>query len=143
MSSLDPYDLQRFMIAQAPIYENVVGELRSGRKTGHWMWFIFPQIAGLGLSALSVQFAIHSKREACAYLNHKVLGPRLQDCSQLLLSHAGQDIEQIMGSPDHLKLRSCMTLFASISQPESIFHQVIESFYGGKQDDATLAILTL
>ena len=108
----DPHDLQRFVSAQRGIYELALAELRQGRKTSHWMWFVFPQIAGLGRSAMSVRYAISSAGEAAAYWRHDVLGPRLKACIEALISHRNLSARQIMGSPDDLKLRSSLTLFA-------------------------------
>ncbi len=109
----DRYNLQRFVDAQNPIFDQVRSELRSGRKRSHWMWYIFPQIQGLGYSALSKWFAISSREEAQAYLNHPVLGPRLRKCTQLVIDAQGRSIEQILGSPDDIKFKSSMTLFAN------------------------------
>ncbi|HBH81499.1 MAG TPA: DUF1810 domain-containing protein, partial [Nitrospira sp.] len=107
------YNLHRFLTAQAPTYNTVLAELRAGRKSSHWIWFIFPQIAGLGHSAMAQQFAIGSLDEAKAYLQHPVLGPRLRECAQLVLDVEGRSAEEIFGYPDYLKFRSCMTLFMS------------------------------
>jgi uncharacterized protein (DUF1810 family) len=137
----DPYHLQRFLAAQAEDYECALGELRRGRKESHWIWYIFPQVAGLGRSSMAEKYAIQSPDEAVAYLNHPILGPRLRECSDALLKHRGTRIEDIMGYPDDLKLRSSMTLFAAISDPESVFHKVLEVFYSGERDEPTLAFL--
>jgi uncharacterized protein (DUF1810 family) len=137
----DRFDLQRFIDAQAQVYAQVTAELRQGRKQSHWMWFIFPQIAGLGHSAMARRFAITSRDEAAAYAAHGVLGPRLTTCTKLVLDLPNLSIRQILGSPDDLKFRSSMTLFeAATGHPE--FGQAIERFYSGERDQATLDILT-
>src|SRR3954469_25755775 len=112
MMTNDPYDLQRFIEAQAPVYERVCQELRDGRKTSHWMWFVFPQIAGLGLSSMSQRYAIRDRDEARAYDAHPVLGPRLRECTALVNAVEGRTAHQIFGSPDDVKFRSSMTLFS-------------------------------
>ena len=114
-SDRDPYNLERFVSAQEPIYRQVLSELRSGMKTSHWMWFIFPQIRGLGRSPVSIEYAISSREEAAAYLQHRVLGPRLKECTRLVLHVTGRSAEEIFGSPDDMKFRSSMTLFAQAS----------------------------
>ena len=136
----DPFDLERFVEAQAPVYASVVAELRRGRKQSHWMWFIFPQFAGLGLSAMAQRFAIRSREEAVAYLDHGVLGPRLRECSALVNAVEGRTIHDILGSPDDLKFHSSMTLFAAVSR-EPQFTEAITKFYGGTPDRKTLALL--
>ena len=137
----DRFDLQRFVDAQAKLYTQVTAEHRQGRKESHWMWFIFPQIAGLGHSPTAQRFAIASRDEAAAYAAHDILGPRLMECTKLLLAVPNLSIRQILGSPDDLKFRSSMTLFeAATEHPE--FGQAIEKFYFGKRDQATLDILT-
>ena len=136
-----PHNLERFLDAQAPIYPEVLAELRQQRKTGHWMWFIFPQIKGLGLSPMSQRFAISSIEEATAYLDHPVLGPRLVECTQLLVSARDRPIHQILGSPDDMKFRSSMTLFAQATATNPIFVQAIETHFDGKFDDLTLNLL--
>jgi uncharacterized protein (DUF1810 family) len=136
----DPFDLQRFMDAQEPIYRQVIGELSHARKRTHWMWFVFPQIAGLGSSAMAQRFAIGSRAEAVSYLKHSVLGPRLVECTRLVLAASEKTITDILGSPDDMKFRSCMTLFDAISQQE-IFAEAIGAFYPDGKDRATLAIL--
>ena len=137
----DPFDLQRFVDAQQPVYPRVVSELRSGRKQSHWIWFIFPQIEGLGFSAMAQRYAIGSRAEAEAYLSHPVLGMRLRECAQLVNSVRGRDITAIMGSPDDMKLRSSMTLFARVADDNAEFTAVLKKYYGGKEDPATLARL--
>ncbi len=134
----DPYSLERFVDAQAPVYRRVVAELQSGRKESHWMWFIFPQIKGLGSSAMAIQFAIASRGEAQAYLDHPILGPRLRECTLLVIAAPGRSIEEILGYPDDLKFRSSMTLFASVAADSKDFTDALDKFYGGKADPATL-----
>ena len=137
----DRFDLQRFVEAQAPIYSKVCEELRAGRKESHWMWFIFPQIAGLGQSPTSVKFAISSLDEALAYLAHPVLGPRLLECSRLALEVEGRTARQIFGVVDELKFRSSMTLFAGAAREPAVFRQCLDKYFGGAPDRATLAKL--
>jgi uncharacterized protein (DUF1810 family) len=141
LASGELFDLQRFLSAQERDYATALHELRSGRKRSHWIWYIFPQVAGLGWSLTSQRYAIQSRDEAIAYRNHPVLGTRLIECCKALLKHQSTDISQIMGYPDDLKLRSSMTLFAAISEPGSLFHQVLEAFYEGHQDSRTLQFL--
>jgi len=141
MSDPDTYNLQRFLAAQAEDYECALGELQRGRKESHWIWYIFPQVAGLGRSSMAEKYAIQSRDEAVAYLNHPVLGARLRECSETLLKHRSNRIEDIMGYPDDLKLRSSMTLFATISTPGSVFHKVLEAFYSGEMDERTVSFL--
>jgi uncharacterized protein (DUF1810 family) len=136
----DRLDLQRFVDAQAPIYPRVVAELRQGRKQSHWMWFIFPQLAGLGQSAMAQRFAIASRGEALAYLGHAVLGTRLRECTTLVNAVEGRTIREILGSPDDLKFRSSMTLFGAVS-PEPEFVAAIAKFYAGAPDQKTLELL--
>jgi uncharacterized protein (DUF1810 family) len=136
----DPFDLQRFVDAQAKVYSRVVTELRQGRKRSHWMWFIFPQLAGLGHSAMAQRFAIASAEEAVAYLAHPTLGPRLRECTALINAIEGRAIREILGSPDDLKFCSSMTLFGAVSG-EAEFLQAIAKYYGGAQDQRTLDLL--
>jgi len=137
----DPFDLQRFLDAQAPIYPRVVDELRRGQKQTHWMWFVFPQLAGLGHSAMAQRFAIGSREEAVAYLGHGVLGPRLRECTALVTAVEGRTAREILGSPDDVKFQSSMTLFGAVSSdPE--FSAAIAKFYGGKPDQRTLDLLS-
>jgi uncharacterized protein (DUF1810 family) len=134
------FSLRRFIDAQSPIYSRVVDELRGGRKQSHWMWFIFPQIAGLGHSAMARRFAISGREEAVAYLSHDVLGARLRECTALVNAVEGRTILEILGSPDDLKFHSSMTLFAAVSsEPE--FAAAIAKFYGGRRDVRTLDFL--
>ncbi len=136
-----PYDLDRFVAAQAGIYQRVLDELRRGHKTSHWMWFIFPQVAGLGSSAMSQRYAIGSLDEARAYLAHPLLGARLRECAGLLLATGGHDAEVIVGRIDARKLRSSMTLFLRAAPEEPLYRQVLERFYDGVPDAATDAFL--
>lgn len=135
-----PFDLQRFVDAQAPVYRRVLAELRQGEKQSHWMWFIFPQLAGLGHSAMARRYALASGEEAAAYLHHRVLGPRLRECTALVNAVEGKAIGEILGSPDDLKFRSSMTLFGAIS-PDPEFAAAITKFYGGTRDQKTLQLL--
>lgn len=136
----DAYRLERFLTAQAPAYADVLDELRAGSKRSHWMWFIFPQASGLGLSLLADHYAISSSGEAHAYLEHPVLGQRLRECTELTLAHAGKPIERIFDYPDHLKFRSSMTLFKEMGGGE-LFRRALEVFYKGRPDGRTLRIL--
>jgi uncharacterized protein (DUF1810 family) len=136
----DPFDLNRFVDAQAPVYRRVIDELRQGRKQSHWMWFIFPQLAGLGHSAMAQRFAIRSRDEALAYLGHAVLGPRLRECTALVNAVEGRTIREILGSPDDLKFCSSMTLFAEACT-EPAFAAALAKFFGGKPDRKTLDLL--
>jgi uncharacterized protein (DUF1810 family) len=139
--SPDPFDLQRFVDAQESIYGRVIDELTAGRKRSHWMWFVFPQLRGLGSSPTAVRFAISSVDEARAYLAHGLLGPRLRECTQLVTQIDGRTAGEIFGWPDDMKLRSSMTLFARASDDNAVFVTVLEKFYGGEDDPATLARL--
>jgi uncharacterized protein (DUF1810 family) len=134
----DPYDLQRFVDAQNPVFEQVCAELRQGRKKTHSMWFIFPQIKGLGTSHMAIEFAISSRQEAEAYLKHRVLGPRLRECTQLVNLVQGRSIDQIFGYPDDLKFRSSMTLFANTTCENQIFKDALEKYFAGEPDRLTL-----
>jgi uncharacterized protein (DUF1810 family) len=136
----DSSDLQRFLDAQAPVYRQVVAELSGGRKQTHWIWFIFPQIAGLGFSAMAQRFAIGSHAEAVAYLEHDLLGPRLVECTRLVMAASEKPVTDILGSPDDVKFRSCMTLFDAVSKQE-IFAEAIAAFYPEWKDRATLETL--
>ena len=136
----DPFDLQRFVDAQAPVYPRVVAELRHGQKQSHWVWFIFPQLAGLGFSPMAQRFALRSRDEALAYLRHSVLGPRLRECTALVNAVEGRTIGEILGSPDDLKFRSSMTLFGAVSSDPEFAH-AIAKYYDGSPDHKTLALL--
>src|SRR6187402_866073 len=135
---MDRHDLQRFIDAQdeGDTFRRAVGELRAGRKTSHWMWFIFPQRAGLGQSAMSRRYAIGSLEEARAYLEHPVLGPRLVECAQALLAHEGLSAREILGDLDAAKLRSSMTLFAAVAPEQPTFSLVLERYFKGDPDPA-------
>ncbi len=133
--------LQRFVDAQAGVVDDVCAELRAGCKQSHWMWFIFPQLRGLGHSAMAQHYGIASRAEALAYWRHPLLGPRLKHCMQLLLAHEGLSAQDMLGAIDALKLRSCATLFAAVAPEEPVFSQVLARFYGGVADERTLALL--
>jgi uncharacterized protein (DUF1810 family) len=139
--SHDPYDLERFVEAQSRVMEQVRAELRQGSKRGHWMWFVFPQIRGLGSSPTAVHFAIASREEAVAYLKHPILGPRLVECTRLVLSVKGRTSEQIFGQIDSLKFRSSMTLFAQVTLKETIFEEALQKYFDNEPDPLTLEIL--
>ena len=136
-----PFDLDRFVEAQKTHYDRALEEIRSGRKRTHWMWFIFPQFAGLGTSATAEFYAIRSRAEAEAYLQHPVLGARLDECFKALLAIDGRSASEIFGYPDDLKLRSSATLFASVSPPGSVFNQVIAKHFDGERDERTIRLL--
>ena len=137
----DRFHLQRFVDAQQPVYETVLSELRDGRKRGHWMWFIFPQISGLGHSVTSQTFALSSLAEAAAYLAHRTLGPRLRECAALVASIEGRSVDEIFDYPDDLKFHSSMTLFAHAVPREPVFAACLEKYFGGQRDPRTLARL--
>lgn len=135
-------DLTRFVVAQAPIYENALAELIAGRKRSHWMWFIFPQLAGLGRSATAQHYGLHSRDEAAAYLAHSLLGPRLTECTAAMLRHAATPAERILGEVDAMKFRSSMTLFdAAAGADVPVFAEALAVFYDGKRDPRTLELL--
>ena len=136
----DPHDLKRFVDAQDTVYSRVIAELSQGRKQSHWMWFIFPQVAGLGFSAMAQRFAIRSRAEAAAYLAHGILGPRLVECTRLVFAVQGRTINDILSSPDDMKFRSCMTLFGAVSD-NAIFEEAVTKYFPGGKDSSTLAIL--
>jgi len=135
---IDPYDLQRFVTAQAPVFERVLEELDRGRKTSHWMWFVFPQIRGLGQSHIAQRYAIASLDEARAYLAHPLLGARLRDCTARINAVEGRTISQILGYPDDLKFASSMTLFAHTAQDAAVFRHALDRYFAGEEDRATL-----
>ena len=135
------FDLDRFTSAQEQIYQEVLAEIKSGRKQSHWMWYIFPQIGGLGHSDIAKHYAIKNVEEAREYLRHPVLGKRLLECTEALLAIEGRTASEIFGTPDDLKLRSSMTLFAVISGTDSVFHRVLEKYYWGEKDDRSLQLL--
>lgn len=141
----DPYNLQRFLDAQSEVYTEVTRQLRDGRKRTHWMWFVFPQLTGLGRTATADRFGISSPAEARAYLNHPVLGPRLRECAGLLRDYPGlRPITLILGHTDALKLRSSMTLFAAFGSAadRQLFQAVLDRYYGGAPDERTLSMLS-
>ncbi|GAA0528509.1 DUF1810 domain-containing protein [Paractinoplanes ferrugineus] len=133
------YDLERFVVAQDGVYERALGELRAGSKRSHWMWFVFPQVSGLGSSPAAQRYAISGAPEARAYLSHPVLGPRLRECARAMLAH-DRGATEILGSPDDLKLRSSMTLFAQVADDPAIFTEVLERFFG-TPDQRTLDLM--
>jgi uncharacterized protein (DUF1810 family) len=140
---MGPHDLQRFVNAQdeGGTYARALAELRAGRKVSHWMWFVFPQLAGLGSSAMAQRYAIGSLPEARAYLEHPLLGQRLRECARALLGIEGRSAEQIMGAIDAVKLRSSMTLFSRAAPEEPLFVAVLDRYYGGERDEATERLL--
>lgn len=141
----DPYNLERFVSAQELEYGQVCAELRAGRKRSHWIWFIFPQMRGLGSSEMANYYGIGSRQEAEAYLKHPVLGERLRECTRLVLDISGRSINQILGYPDDLKFRSSMTLFAAAAENEApekhLFQDALQQYFEGKPDSRTLALL--
>ncbi|MEO8373164.1 MAG: DUF1810 domain-containing protein [Candidatus Solibacter sp.] len=137
----DPYNLQRFVDAQDPVFEQVCSELRAGNKQGHWMWFVFPQIKGLGHSWTAKKFSISSLDEAAEYLRHPILGPRLRECARLVKLVEGRSALEIFGYPDTLKFRSSMTLFAHATTDHDVFVDALQKYYGGERDRLTLAQL--
>ncbi|RPI02323.1 MAG: DUF1810 domain-containing protein [Calditrichaeota bacterium] len=141
MSERDEFQLSRFVEAQEDIYDRALAEIHGGKKNSHWMWFIFPQIAGLGRSGMAAYYAIHSRAEAAAYLHHPILGARLLNCCAALMEVEGKSALQIFGSPDDLKLRSCMTLFSIVADKDSLFERVLKKYYRGKSDFRTLNLL--
>ena len=141
MAKTNPYNLKRFLDAQDEVFEQVCTELREGRKRTHWMWFIFPQLKGLGHSAMAEFYAISSLQEAEAYLSHPVLGARLTQCTELVNQIEGRTVDQIFGSPDNLKFRSCMTLFAQLEADKQLFKDALEKYFGGEVDARTLELL--
>ena len=137
----DPHNLSRFVQAQEDDYEQALAEIRSGRKRSHWMWYIFPQIDGLGFSSTSRRYSIKSVAEAEAYLSHPVLGPRLVECAEATLRVEGRSAFEIFGSPDEMKLRSCATLFACVAPAGSVFDRLIDKYFQGQRDGKTLHLL--
>ena len=146
MSQTNPssnvHDLSRFVRGQEEHYERALAEIRAGGKRSHWMWFVFPQIIGLGSSPLAERYAIRSRAEADAYLAHPLLGHRLNECSEAALNIGGRSAREVFGSPDDLKLRSCATLFAAVSPPGSVFERLLDRYFGGQPDQRTLQILS-
>jgi len=139
--SSDPFNLQRFVDAQATAYRQVCEELRAGRKRSHWIWFIFPQIRGLGHSEMAQHYGVSSRQEAEAYLAHPVLGARLRECTRLVVEVEGRSVDQIFGDPDNLKFCSSMSLFASAAPDEPVFRQALQKYFGGQLDPNTVALL--
>lgn len=135
------FDLNRFVEVQEDLFPQALAEIKNGRKESHWMWFVFPQIAGLGFSPLSLKYAIKGRDEAVAYLQHHILGPRLNEITNALLELEGKSAFDIFGNPDTMKLKSCMTLFAKVSPENSVFQQVLDKYFGGEQDSRTIDIL--
>jgi len=133
--------LDRFVDAQEGIYDTAVAEIRNGRKSSHWMWFIFPQLAGLGRTSTAVYYAIRDIEEARAYLDHPILGPRLIECAEAVLAVKGKSAHEIFGTPDDLKLRSSATLFAQVSLPGSVFHRILDRYYRSEPDPRSLDLL--
>ena len=140
-SSEDTHNLQRFVDAQKPAFEEVCAELRAGHKRSHWMWFIFPQMKGLGHSETAIYYGISSRQEAEAYLAHPVLGPRIRECTRLVNMVEGRSIDQILGYPDNLKFRSSMTLFASTGSENQIFKDALQKYFDGEPDQLTVKLL--
>lgn len=136
----DPFALQRFVEAQNPVYLQVLRELRGGKKQSHWIWFVFPQVAGLGRSAMAARYAVSGREEARAYLAHPILGPRLRECTEAVLAHRERSAHDIFGSPDDLKFRSSMTLFSQAGGGAP-FDPALDRFFGGVPDGATLQLL--
>lgn len=137
----DPFNLDRFLVAQDRSYDGALKELRRGIKTGHWIWYIFPQISGLGFSETARHYSIRSIEEAKAYLNHRILGERLVQCVEAVLAIEGRSAEQIFGHPDDLKFRSCLTLFAAASERNDVFRRALDKYFGGKFDPLTVQAL--
>ncbi len=137
----DPFNLERFVQAQDPVFTEVCAQLRQGKKTGHWMWFVFPQIQGLGHSKTTQLYAISSQKEAQAYLGHPVLGPRLRECTRHVMEVEGRSIAEIFGYPDDLKFRSSMTLFAYTAAENQLFLDALKKYFGGQVDDRTVQLL--
>jgi uncharacterized protein (DUF1810 family) len=137
----DPFDLKRFLQAQECVYTQALSEVRDGRKRSHWMWYIFPQYDGLGLSSTSTRYAIKSVAEAEAYLRHPILGPRLVECCEAAISVEGLSATEVFGSPDDMKLRSCATLFASVSSAGSVFERLLDRYFQGARDNTTLRLI--
>ena len=142
MTAADPLNLERFVTEQAPVFETVLAELRAGRKRSHWMWFVFPQLAGLGRSSTARFYGIRSLDEARRYLAHPLLGPRLNLCASIVLASESPSLHAIFGSPDDLKFRSCMTLFSlAADDPDNSFRQALDRWCNGRPDEQTLALI--
>lgn len=142
MSDSDPFALARFIEAQRGVYAQALAELRTGRKRSHWMWFVFPQLAGLGRSAMAERYALSGLDEAAAYLRHPLLGPRLRECVQAALDCGIADPHLLLGFPDDLKFRSCLTLFERVAGGDPLFSEALQRFYSGERDGHTLALLS-
>jgi uncharacterized protein (DUF1810 family) len=138
----DPFNLNRFVDAQIPAYAQVISELRAGRKRSHWIWFIFPQLKGLGRSATAEYYGIGSIEEVAAYLQHPILGPRLEECTRLVVAVEERSIDDILGFPDNLKFRSSMTLFAQAAGDNPLFQAALNKYFAGEPDQITLDLLT-
>jgi uncharacterized protein (DUF1810 family) len=141
IASSDPFDLARFLSAQRSSYDLALTEIKNGRKSSHWMWYVFPQLRGLGRSATSQRYGITGKDEARAYLKHDVLGPRLIAICVAALSVDGRTATEIFGTPDDMKLRSCATLFSHVSNADSVFRKIIDKYFDGKPDERTIQLL--
>jgi len=141
LGSDDRFDLTRFISAQEMVYGRVFSELRNGRKRTHWMWFIFPQIDGLGNSSTTKRYAVKSKEEAEQYLNHSILGKRLKECAEAVLAIEGRSISEIFGYPDDLKLKSSLTLFSSLADSDPVFSSILDKYFNGERDIRTIEIL--
>jgi uncharacterized protein (DUF1810 family) len=139
----DRFNLNRFMSAQEKVYDTALAELRGGEKRSHWMWFIFPQIEGLGYTPTSKYYAIKNTEEARQYLDHPVLGARLLECAEAVLAVQGISASDIFGYPDYLKLKSSMTLFSSVADPDSVFVRILEKYYNGERDTKTVELLEM
>lgn len=140
-SADDPYNFGRFLQAQEDDFEQAFSEIKRGKKRTHWMWYIFPQFDGLGFSSTAKHYSVKSIEEARAYLEHPVLGPRLMECAEAVISVEGRSASEIFGYPDDLKLKSCATLFACVSPPGSVFERLLEKYYGSQRDQKTLRLL--
>ena len=142
VSASDRYNLRRFLDAQTPVIKSVFLELNEGKKQSHWMWFVFPQIKGLGYSSTSIEFAISSRREAKAYLDHVILGSRLRQCTQLVNEIVDHSVDEIFGHPDDMKFQSSMTLFAASAPEEKVFHTALGKYFGGKVGQRTIELMS-
>ena len=138
----DPFNLERFVIAQMGVYPSALSEIQNGRKKGHWMWFVFPQLRGLGRSSLSSNFGLSGREEAMAYMGHKILGPRLTQISQALLENGNRPLHSIVSFPDDLKLLSCATLFDYVLESQNVFMIIIDQFFNGQKDTVTLHLIS-
>jgi len=142
MNQDDADSLERFVLAQAGDYDVALRELKQGQKQSHWIWYILPQLRGLGRSSMAQKFGVKGRREAVAYLQHEVLGPRLRECISAILEHKDKTAEAILGSVDAMKLRSCLTLFAEVAPEEPCFQEALDAFFGGERDSMTLELLS-